>query len=341
MNTNGTFAVGDTPMEERSEKMLDRALELSALSSSVQELLSLTRRDDAELGPVLEALGKDPSLAAAVLRAANSPVYGQSRSVADLSRAISVLGMQELHDLVASTAMMAAFARPDPLSQRLQTSAPISASIAQKLAPRLGAVPSTAYLGGLMCELGARATLALDPAYAELYWSAHAEPRRRFADERTRYGRTTAEIGGRMLAASDIPTAVCESVSAAGHESNLPQVARVVAFARLAAGALLAATEHGEPDVLFADLSKSAALVGLDGVEPDVLMRVSLGAASEAALTLKGDFAPSGDKPANDVQPTPTHRPSISVPKQSRAPLVAVCGFGLVLFGALVWYLVR
>lgn len=341
MNTNGTFAFGDGPMEERSEKMLDRALELSALSGSVQELLRLTRKDDAELAPVLEALGKDPSLAAAVLRAANSPIYGQSRSVADLARAVTVLGMQELHDLVASTAMMAAFARPEPLSQRLQSSAAISASIAQKLAPRLSAVPTTAYLGGLMCELGALATLALDPPYAELYWSAHADPRRRFTDERTRYGYTTAEIGGRILAASDIPSAVVEAVSASGLETSLAPVARAVAFARLAAGALLAATEHGEPDVLFAELSKSAGLVGLDNLDADLLMRVCLAAASEAELTLKGDFAPPVAAPANDVQPTPSHRPSLSVPRQPRAPLLAVCGFGLLLLCAIAWYLLR
>ena len=340
METNGSLGLGVLPLEERSDLLLDRALDLGSLSGSVQQLLELTRRDDAEVGPVVEAIGKSPGLAAAVLRAANSPLYGQTRSVADLQRAVSVLGMQELHDLVASTAMMAAFARPDALSQRLQTSAALSASIAQKLAGKLGGAPSTAYLGGLMCELGALATLALDPPFAELYWSSHGDARRRFADEVARYGRPTTEIGGRILAASDIPTQVCEAVSATGLESNLTPAARAVAFSRLAAISLLAAADHGAPDVLWADLNKNADLVGLEHLDADQLMRVCLAAASEADLALKGDFTPPQKQPENDVAVTPT-RPSISVPKSSGGPLYVVLGFGLVLVGAVAWFLTR
>ena len=340
METNGSLGLGVLPLEERSDILLDRAVALGSLPGPVQELLELTRRDDAQIGPVVEALGKNPALAASVLRAANSPLYGQARSVADLQRAVTVLGMQELHDLVASTAMMAAFARPDALSQRLQTSAALSASIAQKLTAQLGGLPTTAYLGGLMCELGALAALALDPPFAELYWSSHGDARRRFADELARYGRPTTEIGGRVLAASDIPLSVCEAVAATGLESNLAPVPRAVAFARLAAVALLAATEHGAPDVLWADLNKNAALVGLEHLDADALMRLCLAAASEAELTLKGDFTPPPKQPANDVA-APVTLPSISVPKSAGGPLYVVLGFGLVLVGVVAWFLTR
>lgn len=334
---NASLALGSIPLEERSEVLLDRALELSAMSGSVQELLRLTRRDDAEIGPVVDALSKNPSLTAAVLRAANSPAYGQSRSVADLSRAVLVLGMQELHDLVASTAMMAAFSRADPLSERMQASAPLSASIAQKLTARLGGVPSTAYLSGLMCELGALACIALDPGYAELHQAAQDDPAKRFADEKARYGRTTAAIGGRILAASDLPAQVTEAVATTGIDgAQTSELGRVVAFARLAAFALKAATEHGEPEQLWAALHRGARLVGLKA-DDELLVHVCLAAASQAELTLGPKFVPEKGA-ANDVggQKRMTDRVQAG---SSKAPLYAGIAAAVVVAGALVWFL--
>lgn len=339
--SNSSLSLGSKPLDERSEVLLDRALEMGAISGSVQELLSLTRKDDAEVRPVVDALSKNPSLTAAVLRAANSPAYGQSRSVADLSRAVLVLGMQELHDLVASTAMMAAFSRAEPLSERLQASAALSASIAQKLTARLGGVPSTAYLSGLMCELGALACIALDPGYAEVFAAAGGDPKRRFAAEMARYGRTTASIGGRILAASELPAQVTEAVATTGVDEAMEtsELGRAVAFARLAAMAMYAAVEHGEPEQLWAELDRHAATVGLTGTTPELLSHVCLGAASAVELTLGEKFLPDGAAPANDGGEKKSETLRVEAGKRGISP--AAIGIGVVVLGALVWFLTR
>ncbi len=51
-------------------------------------------------------LGTDPSLATQILKTVNSPVYGQSRKVETLLRAVSVLGTQAISDLVFATTIM-------------------------------------------------------------------------------------------------------------------------------------------------------------------------------------------------------------------------------------------
>jgi HD-like signal output (HDOD) protein len=296
------------PLAERADVLLDRALEQGALPASTQKLLELTRRDDADIGPVVEALARDAGLAAAVLRVANSAAYGQARSIGDLQRAVTVIGMQELHDVVAGSAMLAAFSTPHPLSERIQQTAVLSATIAQKLAAKLKAgSPSAAYLSGLMCELGALACLALDPEFNAIYGDSDGNAQRRFEGEALRYGGTTPDIGGRILKASALPGDVAEAVATTGLEPGADTVTlgRVVAFARLAALALLRAVEHGDADVLREELVSSSATVGLKGAEPDMLMDVCLAAANGAALKLGGVLGLAQTAADNDAAVAP------------------------------------
>lgn len=330
------------PLAERADVLLDRALEFGSLPASTQTLLSLTRRDNAEIGPVVDALALNPSLAAAVLRVANSPVYGQVRAVGDLHRAVQLIGMQELHDLVAGTAMLAAFSRADPLSARIQATAVLSASVAQKLAVKLRAgSPSAAYLSGLMCELGALACLALDPDFSELYASHDANVRERFEGEASRYGGTTPVIGGRILNASSLPTEVSNAVGTTGLEpgEHTATLGRVVAFARLAAYILVRAAEHGDPAVLREELARAAATVGLEMVDPDMLTRTCLAAATDAELTLRGELGLAQIAPVNDVEPARTASHTASANTQSRAGLYAGIGLAVAALVAAVWFL--
>ncbi|HEX5660584.1 MAG TPA: HDOD domain-containing protein [Polyangiales bacterium] len=298
------------PLAQRADVLLDRALEHGSLPESTQKLLELTRRDDAEVGPVVDALALNPGLAAAVLRVANSPLYGQQRAISDLKRAVGLIGMQELHDIVAGTAMMAAFSTADPLSQKMQGTAVLSASVARVLAVKLklnAASASAAYLSGLMCELGALACLALDPEFPELY--GHADnARARFDVEVSRYGGSTPDIGGRILKASSLPTEVSDAVGTTGLEPGLhtPSLGRVVAFARLAANVLLSAAEHGDAAKLREELGAAAEVAGLENVDPELLFSASLTAAAEAELTLRGELSLSQTTPSNDVAPAST-----------------------------------
>ncbi|MDH3325967.1 MAG: HDOD domain-containing protein [Gammaproteobacteria bacterium] len=58
---------------------------------------------------IAHVLSRDPNLTAQLLRIANSPYYGFPSRVETISRAISVIGMQDLRDLVLSTSVINAF----------------------------------------------------------------------------------------------------------------------------------------------------------------------------------------------------------------------------------------
>jgi HD-like signal output (HDOD) protein len=292
---------------------------------------------------VVDALALDPSLAAAVLRVANSAAYGQSRSIADLSRAVTLIGMQELHDVVAGTAMMAAFSRPDPLSQRIQATAVLSAAVAQKLAIKLRAgSPSAAYLSGLMCELGALACIALDPQFAELYLASDGNARERFSGEADRYGSSTPDIGGRILAASSLPTEVSQAVATTGLEDGEHEytLGRVVAFSRLAAGILVRAAEHDDQAALRADLSTAATTVGLEQVDLELLTATCIAAANDAELTLRGELTLLATTPSNDVTPMAA---STAAPAKAAGGSALYIGIGLAVavLAIAAWFLAK
>jgi HD-like signal output (HDOD) protein len=60
----------------------------------LEEIDHLMARDDFELSRLVEQVARDPSLRAALLRVANSAVFGIREPVSDLLRAITVLGME-------------------------------------------------------------------------------------------------------------------------------------------------------------------------------------------------------------------------------------------------------
>ena len=58
---------------------------------------------------IAKVLSRDPNLTAQLLRIANSPYYGFPSRVETIARAITVIGMQDLRDLVLSTSVINAF----------------------------------------------------------------------------------------------------------------------------------------------------------------------------------------------------------------------------------------
>ncbi len=77
-----------------------RRFRLPTLPAAATDALMVSQDEAAMPTDMLRVLGRDPSLAAAVLRVANSPLYGAGRPVDDLRAAVMRLGMDNLRDVV-------------------------------------------------------------------------------------------------------------------------------------------------------------------------------------------------------------------------------------------------
>jgi HD-like signal output (HDOD) protein len=65
---------------------------------------------DYTVSDIEEVIGSDPAIATRLLRQVNSPYFGFSMQVETISRAVGMLGSQQVHDLVLATSVAQTFA---------------------------------------------------------------------------------------------------------------------------------------------------------------------------------------------------------------------------------------
>ena len=91
------------------ETLIGSNVQLVTLPDVYFQVRSIVEDPDAGLGQLADVIAHDPGIAARFLRAANSPMFGFAARVDTVSRALTVLGMQQAHDIVLATAVARAF----------------------------------------------------------------------------------------------------------------------------------------------------------------------------------------------------------------------------------------
>lgn len=87
--------------------------ELISLPDVYLRLQQVMRSDEASMDKIAEVLSLDPALVARLLRIANSALYSFPSEVDTVSRAVNILGVQQIHDLVLATCVAKAFGDMD------------------------------------------------------------------------------------------------------------------------------------------------------------------------------------------------------------------------------------
>jgi len=90
-------------------KLLERVAELSTLPEVTQKILSLTEDPSSSARDLNEVLKHDMALSAKLVRVVNSAFYGLPGRVADVDRAIVLLGFQAVRNLAIAATMAALF----------------------------------------------------------------------------------------------------------------------------------------------------------------------------------------------------------------------------------------
>jgi HD-like signal output (HDOD) protein len=85
--------------------------ELPAMSTNVQELISLTCSSRSAAAELTKVILKDYSLTNKVLQVVNSAYYSMGRTVNSISRAVSVLGFDAVRDMATAIALFEEFVK--------------------------------------------------------------------------------------------------------------------------------------------------------------------------------------------------------------------------------------
>ena len=118
----------------------------------------LLRDPNAALDEIAAQLKHDSSLAARLLRIANSAAFAQSEPVISIEDATALIGLQDVHRLVGAVAVDQFSVRSYPLygfsGPRLRDNAILVALLMEELAIPSREDPATAYVTGLFRSLG-------------------------------------------------------------------------------------------------------------------------------------------------------------------------------------------
>src|ERR1700722_54235 len=116
---------------------------------------------------VAALVGKEPALYARVLRVANSPYYGQSRSITTIDRALVVLGVDAVRGIAAAACLDRSLPRRGEdsvvdMNSVIQHSIATAASAESLARIRRPALAAEAFIAGLLHNLGIVVQLQLD-----------------------------------------------------------------------------------------------------------------------------------------------------------------------------------
>jgi HD-like signal output (HDOD) protein len=196
----------------RLAEIIRRADDLPAMPHVVAALLESIDDPEVTIHTVQTIIGKDPALAAKVLRLANSAFYGFPREVATIREAVLVLGLRTVRALAlaASAASVMGLALPAYRLGRfaLWRHSVLVGTIARRLARDGGEKTSEiAFAAGLLHDVG---KILLDrvlaPHEAEIHAAAAAASPA--AAERAVLGFDHADVGRLLVAKWRLPEAL-------------------------------------------------------------------------------------------------------------------------------------
>lgn len=146
-------------------RLLRRNCELPPIPSVAVNLLGLLAKDDVALADVADTISADATIAAEVLRAANTAYYGIRGEVTSIQHATTLLGVARIRALAATIGLRRYLGQALrlPAVQRCWRHNIAAASTAEQIALRLGGNPADAYTAGLLHDIGRMALIVAHP----------------------------------------------------------------------------------------------------------------------------------------------------------------------------------
>ena len=191
------------------ENTLQEIKGLISLPEVYQKVRNLIDDPNSDIEHFVEVVASDPNLTVAVLRVANSAFFGFPGKIDSLSRAVNMLGIGQLHDLVLATSAIASLKLPNdimPLKTFWQFSL-FSAVLTRLLASQLKIPKSERlFVIGLLYEIGHLVLYAKHPELAKraLDLSRNNQEMLHIAEQEL-FGMHYGEIGARLMAQWCLP----------------------------------------------------------------------------------------------------------------------------------------
>jgi HD-like signal output (HDOD) protein len=262
-HTTTATSLGDgapDPLETAKSWLKDSASLVSPpdICIKIFELMETNQASAQSLGSVIS---RDPSLTARLLRIVNSPFYGFPQRIDTVSRAVTVIGVSELYNLVVTVSAITSFSRIPNFIVNIDTFWRHSVScgiLARELARQCKVLhPERLFVAGILHDIGSLVMYHRAPdRIKNLLLAAQGNETVLQHLERKEFGFTHADIGGLLLSRWQLPKLLHEAVRFHHDPASAPEARLEAAIVHIA-DALANRSEQGafysmpSPDLLI------------------------------------------------------------------------------------------
>ena len=200
------------------EQIVSQTADLPSIPAAAIRVMRETQRAEASAATVAEHLATDQALSVRVLRLANSPFYGLSRRVGNLSEAVVVLGMRSVKNLALVASTYPWMTRPLPGyslgPNEMWRHAFATAVGAQQIATISRKVKDdVAFTAGLLHDIGKVAlSVWIDNKIQAIAFYSQREGIPFDEAERKVLGYDHTQVGEHLAKAWNLPEEICEVV---------------------------------------------------------------------------------------------------------------------------------
>jgi HD-like signal output (HDOD) protein len=197
----------------------EKKLELPISPELVQKLFSLAREDSlASMEDISRIISRDQSLTARILKRVNSAYYGLQAQISTVSRAVSILGLSQIRDIILSIGLKSVSRQIDirliDLTQYWHHQSS-TAILGRELARKTGfSEQDDLFTIGILHDLGKLTTAIYDrTAWVEINSLAREKGLSLHLAEQEYWGIDHALIGGMILQQWNLPEWITEPVN--------------------------------------------------------------------------------------------------------------------------------
>ena len=189
---------------EMEDKILKKIDSFPVLPDTVAKVLEVTSNPESSAKDLMQAVLSDQSMCIAILKVANSALFGQPKKVSSIERAIMILGFNEVQSIVLGRAVVGAF--EDVKKEHKQViesfwSHSFNCGLAAKtIAENMGLSAGDFFICGLIHDIGKLAMyLILEDEYDPARWMEGFSSSERLIDEKLFFDTDHTVVGSKLL----------------------------------------------------------------------------------------------------------------------------------------------
>ncbi len=202
--------------QQELDKLLKNGITIPAQPKIMLEMERLLNKPQVNIGAIAKLVSKDPALTAIVFRIIGSPIYGLRKPIDSLEKAISVIGLAQMSNIVKSAALRRSVGGAEPFYEwfwdRSGEIGQLCSIIAHKQRMVCNIFPDQAQLAGLFHDCGVPILMQRFPQYCATFRTDQSRKWPNVIEEDRMLHTDHAVVGYLIARHWNLPDFICQAV---------------------------------------------------------------------------------------------------------------------------------